>query len=112
VVALLVVLVAGTAGRLVLLFLRPNAAQRFRDRRRARRARQVEQCGDAAVLVTAVTMIAFGFGHHPGSIAIAIWATALLSGFAAVYLAHEVARRHRRAPAPGQSRVRADTNAS
>ena len=86
--------------RIAVLVLRPSAAKRFRQPRRRLLATRLEQSGDAVVLVTAVSMVLFGYGHDPAGAVIFLWTVTLLGGFALVLLAHGVARNHRVAGRP------------
>jgi hypothetical protein len=100
VIALTVLLVAGSAVRLVVLVLRPTASARFRHPRRRILATRLEHLGDIVVLVTAAGLVFFGYGHHPAAVLLGVAAIALVAGFASVLLAHDIARRHRSQPAP------------
>lgn len=92
---LTVLLVAGSVVRLVVLVLRPAAAARFHHPRRRLMATRLEQAGDILVFVTAVSMVLFGYRHHPGGALVFLWTIALLAGFAAVLCAHALARNYR-----------------
>lgn len=100
---LTVLLVAGSAVRLVVLVLRPSASAHFRHPRRRVMATRLEQAGDALVVFTALTMVVFGYGHHPAGIVVFVWTIALLAGFAAVLCAHALARNHRMVGRPYRS---------
>jgi hypothetical protein len=104
---LTVLLVLGTMVRIVVLVLRPRPADRFRQTRRRVLATRLEQIGDVVVIATAVTMVLFGYGHHPPGELIVLWTVVLLAGFAAVLLAHAAARNHRPgSPAPAAEPTR------
>ncbi len=95
--AVTLLLVVGSLTRITVLVLRPPAAHRFGQPQRRLLASRLEQGGDLVVLATAVWMILAGYGRHPSVGLVAIWAAALLAGFAAVLFAHAVARNDRTA---------------
>ncbi|MDQ6696571.1 MAG: hypothetical protein M3Z46_03835 [Actinomycetota bacterium] len=92
---LTVLLIAGTAVRIGVLVRRPSAAEHFRQPRRRLMATRLEQGGDAVVIATALTMVVFGYGHHPSGALMVLWTVALLAGFFTVLGAHALVRRHR-----------------
>ena len=100
---LTVLLVIGSIARIIVLVLRPSAAQRFHTLRRQILATRLEQTGDAVVLVIALSMVLFGYGHHPAGALVFFWTIALLGGFVAVLAAHAIARNHRLAARPYRS---------
>jgi len=95
VTVLTMLLIAGSVVRIAVLVLRPSAAEHFRQPRRRLMATRLEQIGDAAVIVTALAMVLFGYGHHPSGAVVLVWTIALLGGFATVLGAHALARNHR-----------------
>ena len=74
---LTVLLVIGSIARIIVLVLRPSAAERFHSRRRQILATRLEQTGDAVVLVIALSMVVFGYGHHPAGALVFLWTIAL-----------------------------------
>ncbi len=92
---LTVLLVVGSLARITILVLRPSAARRFRQPNQRGFAARIERIGDAVVFITVVSMLLFGYRHHPAGELVFLWAVGLCGGFAAVLLAHALARNRR-----------------
>jgi hypothetical protein len=96
---LTVLLLVGSAVRLVVLVMRPSPRRRFHQPRRRLLARRLEQLGDTVVILTALWMIFFGYGHHRGIGLMLLWGVLFIAGFGTALSAHYLAGRHRLVPA-------------